>query len=448
MGLGTLVVLVITMAVTAIVMLSSTTEMSGEVARDYANGFSHAQTLSDLEERLVAAARGYLLSGDPALRIRFEASQNELAATIKDLDRHHLVPVARAYLVEVDTSASEYLREMDQAVERRSQMSDPKEIVPLFDQRLSPLRARVKSAVDSLSQAEHTTFDRALVDTRHRARVAGLAVVLVAILTIMCAIVLAVLVGRRLARDFHEVEDATAAAQRAARAREEVLAVVSHDLRTPLQAVVMSAELASECAGDGGTRRYLQTIRNASNRMQRMIEELVEAARLEQHGPELHAEPVDAAELIDMTGDLFRARAGSEGIELRLDAPHVHVLADRERVIEVLSNLIGNALKFTRRDGHVEVRAEPGANEVRFIVTDDGSGIPPDQLPHVFERGWQGSGGRANGGGLGLGLYICKTIIEAHRGTIGVTSELGHGARFWFTLPPAGRDPSARARPA
>ena len=441
-GLAALVALVVAMAVTATVTLRSTTAMSAEVARDYADGFSHVQQLNLLEERLVATARGYLLSAEPALLTRYERSRADLQSSLSELDRHHLVPAAREHLVEVDRATEQYLDEMERAVQQRSSIDNPTQLLPMFDQRLAPLRVQMQTAVDALARTERAVFDGAVRDAQHRASVAEVVVIAASLLAILCSTALAVLVGRRLARQFHQVEDATAAARRAADAREEVLAIVSHDLRNPLQAIVISAGLAGESANGEPTRRYIRTIRNASERMQRMIDELLEASRLAQSTVELHTAPVDAADLLDTSAELFSARASDERIELRLDTPHVCVHADRERVVEVLSNLIGNALKFTQPGGHITVRAEPTAKDVRFTVEDDGSGIPTDQLPYVFERGWQGARRRMKGGGLGLGLYICKRLIEAHHGTIGVSSEVGHGARFWFTLPIDSQDPA------
>jgi len=256
------------------------------------------------------------------------------------------------------------------------------------------------------------------------------------IMAIACGLVLAILVSRRLSRQFHAVEAATAAAERAAKAREEVLAVVSHDLRNPLQAISMSATLVEETSHGGPAVNYVRTIHNAAERMRHMIDELLEASRIDHDQIELHREPVTSGELLDEAVELFRETARARHVELTYEAPTVQVLADRERVLEILSNLLGNALKFSPNDTRIAARAEPSGDAMRFSVADGGPGIAAEQIPHLFDRFWQGDRKKRHDG-LGLGLYICKRLVEAHHGAIGCDSKLGAGTTFWFTLPKA-----------
>jgi signal transduction histidine kinase len=129
----------------------------------------------------------------------------------------------------------------------------------------------------------------------------------------------------------------------------------------------------------------------------------------------------------------------AEGSAIKLEshvAPNLPlVLADATRISQVLSNLVGNAVKFTGRGGLISISAERGEGEVRFSVIDTGSGIPPEQLPHIFGRFWQAKS--ADRRGIGLGLAIAKGIVEAHRGRIWVESSVGLGSTFYFTLPTA-----------
>jgi signal transduction histidine kinase len=435
-GLAALVALIITMAIVAIVVLRSTSHKEATVAEDYAEGFSHTQQLHYSEDALVAAARGYLLSSDPRLHERFVRDKADFEQRLTDLEHYHLALSVRLQLADVVAVARDYLSEISRAVEARA-TTDPARLAAMFEERLRPRRDALMAAMDELAHAERAVFNGALREARRAADLAQAVVLAASLLAIACGLVMAALVGRRLTRQFHELEAATAAATRAAKARDDVLAVVSHDLRNPLSAIHMAADLVRETTAEQITRKQVGTIHNAAERMRRMIEELLETSQLDSGQIELHAEPLDAAEVLDAAGDLFRARAAESGIELQCRGPHVRVVADRERVIEVLSNLIGNALKFTPRGGHVAVAAEPQGGDVRFTVVDDGKGLESDQVERVFERGWQADRSHKRGGGLGLGLYICRRLVEAHRGAIGVSSEVGHGARFWFTLPAA-----------
>ncbi|HEV2149256.1 MAG TPA: PAS domain S-box protein [Longimicrobiaceae bacterium] len=228
-------------------------------------------------------------------------------------------------------------------------------------------------------------------------------------------------------------------ARQAARARDEVLAVVSHDLRNPLHAVLLAATILEDLTQPGQwTERdlkQLHVIRRSAEQMTGLIQDLVEVIALEQGAPALHLARLDAAALPASVGELFHAQAEERGIHLVVEtAPGLPpVEADRGRVLQVFSNLVGNALKFTPSGGTVTVRAEAAEGRVRFSVSDTGPGIPPEHLPRLFDRFWQADRSRA--GGLGLGLAIARGIVEAHGGKIEVESAPGEGTTFSFTLP-------------
>ncbi|HEY0143254.1 MAG TPA: HAMP domain-containing sensor histidine kinase [Thermoanaerobaculia bacterium] len=225
--------------------------------------------------------------------------------------------------------------------------------------------------------------------------------------------------------------------QQAVRAREEVLAIVSHDLRNPLNAVTLGASLLqmSETLSDDD-REQVDTIVLSGKRMSRLIADLLDITRLE-GGKRLPIEAarVEVRELLDETHELFRAQAASQAVTLQFlsdeSLPPVH--ADRHRIMQVLSNLIGNALKFTPAGGIITLRAEKHGHDVQFLVSDTGPGIPKENLADVFSPYWQAK--RAERLGAGLGLPIAKGIVESHGGRIWAESEPGEGTRFYFTLP-------------
>jgi signal transduction histidine kinase len=145
-----------------------------------------------------------------------------------------------------------------------------------------------------------------------------------------------------------------------------------------------------------------------------------------------------AADVVREALQLFEPVAAETARNIVVTAsppPDVEVTCDRDRILQVLSNLIGNALKFTAEGATVALRAEATADEVRFTVSDTGPGLSPEQIPHVFERNWQADQGARSGSGLGL--FIAKSVIEAHGGRIWVESDLGKGSAFAFTLPRA-----------
>lgn len=232
------------------------------------------------------------------------------------------------------------------------------------------------------------------------------------------------------ARLFHEAQQAT-------RARDDILAVVAHDLRNPLNTVTMAVSLMLENTPVEHVkeRRQVEIVRRAADRMNRMIQDLLDVKRMETGRLTIDAQPEEPAALINDTVDMLRPLA--VGSTVRLDTsieenlPLVH--ADAARIQQVLSNLVGNAVKFTPRDGRITVCAERSDGEVRFSVIDTGSGIPAEQLPHIFGRFWQARASDRRG--IGLGLAIAKGIVEAHNGRIWVESHVGLGSTFYFTLP-------------
>ena len=218
-------------------------------------------------------------------------------------------------------------------------------------------------------------------------------------------------------------------------AREQVLKIVSHDLRNPLHTISMSTSLMLEVPMDEAQRvKRLQMIKRAGERMTRMVQDLLDVAKFESGRLGIDKRLVDVAPLISEAMDMLRPLAVERG--LKLDASTVDdlpkIAADAGRVLQVFSNLIGNAIKFTPPGGLIAIRAEPAGGQTRFSVSDTGPGIPPAQLPHIFGRFWQADANDRRG--IGLGLAIAKGIVEAHGGRIWVESEVGHGTTFYFTL--------------
>jgi len=232
------------------------------------------------------------------------------------------------------------------------------------------------------------------------------------------------------------------AAERAARARDDLMAVVAHDLKNPLNTIQLAAKvLLDEEDGEARVLREIdrhaaQAIGRAATRMQKLIHDLLEVTRAEAGRLLVQPVPEDPVELLREAVDAHCSIASAKDIvmEARTEGRLPRVLADRERIAQVFSNLIGNALKFTPAGGRVSLRAWSAPPFVRFAVEDTGPGIDPQDHARVFDRFWQANRREM---GTGLGLCIAKSIVEAHHGEIGVESAVGRGSRFEFTLPPA-----------
>ncbi|MBJ2241823.1 ATP-binding protein [Pseudomonas sp. MF6768] len=234
--------------------------------------------------------------------------------------------------------------------------------------------------------------------------------------------------------------------QQAVRARDELVAVVSHDLRNPMTVISMLCGMMQKAFSSDGThtsRRIssaIDTMQQAAARMNVLLEDLLDTSKIEAGRYTVKPVPLDVSQILEEAYALLAPLAQEKGVDLSFNAePGLQINADPERLFQVLSNLIGNAIKFTPRQGKIGISAMSNGEEIVFAVRDSGEGIAPDQLPHVFDRYWTLT--ENNPTGSGLGLYITQGIVKAHGGRIEAESELGRGSEFRFTVPKVTQPP-------
>lgn len=238
-------------------------------------------------------------------------------------------------------------------------------------------------------------------------------------------------------------------AQQASRARDEILGVVSHDLRNPLSAISMCARVLLESPPEAADARrdLADAILESTHLMQRLIQDLLDVSTIESGHLQVHPRRESLGPLVDAVMQMVRGAAEERGIALERELspalPAVYV--DAMRVEQVLANLLGNAVKFTERGGGVRVTAEVDGSLVRVLVSDSGVGIPAEHLPHIFDRYWHARR-QSRTAGTGLGLAIARGIVEAHGGTLVVESTLGVGSTFILTLPTVDETPLVDGR--
>jgi signal transduction histidine kinase len=214
---------------------------------------------------------------------------------------------------------------------------------------------------------------------------------------------------------------------------------VAHDLRNPLSAILAQLWALRPHRGKSERRsvKPAEVIDRAAKRMNRLIQDLLDVAVAESGQLTIEGAPLAARDLIVGAVEMQRPLAASSSIELRVDVDGdlPDIWGDKDRLLQVFENLIGNAIKFTKTGGSITVGATSRDHEVTFRVADTGCGIAPENLPHIFDRFWQAS--RSGRAGAGLGLPITKGIVQAHRGRIWVESAAGSGSTFFFTIPTA-----------
>jgi len=227
--------------------------------------------------------------------------------------------------------------------------------------------------------------------------------------------------------------DARTAAERAARVRDEVLGMVSHDLRSPLTAIAMSANALLD--GSGELPVLASAIVRSSEWALRIIRDLLDATAIEAGRLAIHREPMTAQAITEMISSMFASAADAASVTLdveRVSAP-LWVDADVDRIVQAVGNLVSNAIKFTPPGGRVSLTVRRRDDAVLFRVEDTGPGIASEDVPHLFDRFWQAH--ESGRGGAGLGLVIARGIAEGHGGRIEVESRLGHGSTFTVVLP-------------
>ena len=240
-------------------------------------------------------------------------------------------------------------------------------------------------------------------------------------------------------RSYHAERERRHGAELMAHAREEVLGVVAHDLRNPLNLIITSADLLLEENLHRNRRRELLGVTlRAGREMNRLIGDLLDAVRLQAGKFTLDLEDVTVTMIFRQAEESFRPLAEKRQVQLETIPPEdgVAVRADPLRVSQIVSNIVGNAIKFTPERGTVTIRSAANGNHVAFHVTDTGPGIAPADMDHLFDNFWQAR--RNDHRGVGLGLAIAKGVVEAHGGRIWCDSAPGRGSTFSFTLPRAG----------
>lgn len=244
---------------------------------------------------------------------------------------------------------------------------------------------------------------------------------------------------RERARLLESEREARSLAEQAVRGRDEVLRVVAHDLGNSLGAVLVTTAVLKrtlpEVDPDGRLRHLVANVRTLAEQMQRLRQDLLDVAMLEAGKLSIRTEPLDPTELLATCLERYEPMAAEKALRLesRLNGDLPMILGDEDRLVQVVDNLVTNAMKFTPSGGRVVLGAEHVDGAVRIFITDSGPGIPSENLPHLFDRFWTTRQG--NPTGAGLGLAIAKGIVDAHGGMIQVESTEGGGSSFSFTIP-------------
>ena len=427
--------------IAAMLTLSAAVTTQGRFQADFTRRVLLAEALKTDELRQNRLVPIYILVGDASLYYQLSAANRDVRGVLATLGREDLSQRGRARLAAIirDEAALEAFEEPGLTLRRRGAT------VGVADRYLRT-RAGVISGVvlgDIDAFVDLTTSDYQAA----QARAVWTFRTVLGVLVLASGITLAftALVGRLLARLVRQARELDAAREELVRretavsvARKQAVETVAHDLRSPLTAIVMAADVLRELPALTETPRadtMLNAITAAARAMTRLIADVLDHAKIEAGSLALEPAEIDLPPLITALVVRFELIATPRDVALvsRISPVLPTVDADSSRMEQVLSNLIGNAVKFTPSGGMVEVSAGKEGDRVVIAVADTGPGVPPDQLDHLFERYWQATATASQG--FGLGLAIAKGIVDAHGGTIGVRNRPGYGATFCISLP-------------
>jgi len=440
-GFGLVTLIAATTAIGTTIFAQDQAEKRDEVLDAYADDLVQAFRAQLAAEKMVAVGRGYLLVSEPEFLDRLNDAEEQLESSLRTLERPSLSARERALLAEVRNAAEQYRAIFDQipitsSVEPRARQR------AILREQLMPRRREVGARLEQLVETKRQVQAEARRAARHMAARTFALVLALSAIAVALSVVLAWRFIQYLAAIYRREQDAASLARSASAAREELLGVVAHDLRNPLSAISMKAASIAHHAVDSRTEERAEAIRRLAARMDTLIGTLLQAARIEAGRLSLAWKRGSVSDLFVAAGETFGPIARAQGVQLELAPPpgELAYWGDPDRVAQVVANLIGNGLKFTAAGGKVRIGAVESGFHIRFEVRDTGPGIAPQHLPRVFDRFWRADD--AGGKGTGLGLFIAKGIVEAHRGRIWVESRVGAGSAFIFELPiaPAAQD--------
>lgn len=391
---------------------------------------SLAERLRWSADLLVSAGQSYLITGSPDLLSKVRRYEAEFDTAVRALEQQSLSATGAALLERAERTAHEFRSAQASLLADRSSP----DLIERFERELQPLGSALSRSLFQLIEHKQQMVDAAYEGSqRNRGNLVTWTFVLLGTFATV-GLALAWYFATRLARAYGQEKQALATAERALQQRDELIGILAHDLRNPLNSIALKAAVLRRATTGSEVSRHADSIGTVTAGMAELVDSMLDLSTIDSGHLELDVRPLDVARLLDDVAEIYQSLATAKRITLEraCGESELLVLADRKRIVQVLSNLLGNAIKATPSNGSIAVRAESDGAMVCFSVRDSGPGIPDEHLPHIFERRWK----RELEGmkGTGLGLFIAKGIVDAHGGRIW-NETVERGALFRFTVP-------------
>lgn len=398
--------------------------------------------LRNLAESQITNSRAYFLMGSKSIFDKQAADKQAFAEALTKFDKERGLPQTHDIVKKMETLQNQEKEAFDQGMEYRGKNEESKIVGQFYQSKTNPILTSLNQNLDQMIKIHNANLET----SKERARAAGidaqnqipqgmtlLTAAFAGITACFALLVLRMLrvrvvLKRQQARLVDEAKSAILA-------RDEAVSAFTQDLKDPLLALNEIADNLKTAQDTTQIADEAELIKSTATEMQALINDIYDQKNADMNGLTLRLEQLGVADILDDAQIMLQPLAKRRDIILQFDAVNQSVLAyvDRERVMRVLANLVGNAVKFSPKHSRVQVKIKSDAQFVNISVIDSGSGIPEAQIPGIFDNFWQAR--RTSDQGAGVGLAIVKTIIEAHGGTVGAQNNIKDGTTFTFSLP-------------
>ncbi len=441
--------------------LRQTIAAKNSVVNIDARALVEVEQLRNVIESKISNSRSFFLLGSRVLFDEQKKEQQVFKDALANFEKQFTLPGVPEILKRLSALSQQEQDIFDQAMKFREDQTEAKIIGQFYQSKTVPVRAQFNDALSGIVRIHNAELDHA----RERARAAAMGaeaqiprgMIWLTSLTTLLFLGMALLVIRMLGERTRQQAERTRLyeeATKAVQSRDEVMVAVSYDLKEPLSAINDAVESITDTSEPSHIREKLALIKSSVIDAESVVKNILDQAKSEMGSMALRLDQIGINDILGDARLMLQPLAKTRDIRLQFDLANPPVLAffDRERVLRVLSNLVGNAIKFSPRHGKVAIRVRSDQQQIYVSVADTGPGIPEKQIPGIFDNFWQAR--KTADQGAGVGLAVVKTIVEAHGGTVRADSQPGTGTTFTFTLPrrrPVGavlRGPTPTVRPS
>tara|TARA_B110001454_G_scaffold16145_1_gene14519 strand:+ start:12138 stop:13649 length:1512 start_codon:yes stop_codon:yes gene_type:complete len=408
------------------------------------------ERMRNLAETQISNSRSFFLLGSKVLYDKSKQDKQNLMEALSNFQKKYSLPQIPEIARRFDTIQNQLQDFFEQGMEFREKQTESKIVGQFYQSKSSPLLKQMNDNLDEMKNLHSAEINRVQAESRAAALgverkipegMTVLTALLAAIFLGMSVLVVKVLSERR--RQLAERDRLVNEAKNATQARDEFISAIKHDFKEPLEHLNQIAEILTNFSESSPIQDSGELVKTAVAEIETLIKDICDQKMADQNGLTLRLDQMGVDDVLDDARVMMQPLAKQKGIRLQFESANPPVLAfmDKERVLRVLANLLGNAIKFSPRNSKVTVKVRGDQQFVNISVSDNGPGIPESKIPSLFTQFWQSR--KTAEQGAGIGLAIVKTIIEAHGGTVKVDSHSGSGSTFTFSLPkrrPAGAE--------